>query len=96
MFRRMEIPADISSNEQLEAKQRIEATLHKLQVLKSRISELRAQCEELKLRAEEETSRLHCDECGRPIDAGQEIEAKNFSEKARHYHKECFRKIWLR
>jgi len=96
MLKKMELYGNINSNEQLETKERIEATLHKLQALKSRISELRAQCEELqRLRAEDQNSALLCDECGGAIEPGQEVEAKNFGEKARHYHKECFRKLWL-
>lgn len=95
MFKKTEFCGDINLNEQLGAKERIEATLQKLQALKSRISELRAQCEELqRLRVEDQSSALRCDECGGAIEPGQEVEAKNFGEKAHHYHKECFRKIW--
>jgi len=96
MLKKTELCGDINLNEQLEAKERIEATLQKLQALKSRISELRAHCEELqRSRIEDQNSALHCDECGAAIEPGQEVEAKNFGEKARHYHKECFRKLWL-
>jgi hypothetical protein len=96
MFKKAELYGDINMNEQLEAKERIQATLLKLQALKSRISELRAQCEELqRLHVEDQNSALHCDECGGAIELGQEVEAKNFGEKAHHYHKECFRKLWL-
>lgn len=97
MFKKTELYGNIDSDEQLETKERIEATLHKLQALKSRISELRAQCEELqRLRFEDRNNALLCDECGGAIEPGQEVEAKNFGGKARHYHKECFRKLWLR
>jgi len=96
MFKKTEFCEDINLNLQLGAKERIEATLQKLQVLRSRISELRAQCEELqRLRAEDQSSALRCDECGRAIEPGEEIEAKNFGDETRHYHKECFRKLWL-
>jgi len=96
MFKKTEFCRDINLSEQLDAKERIEATLQKLQALKSRISELRAQCEELqRSRVEDQSSGLRCDECGSAIEPGQEIEAKNFGETARHYHKECFRKLWL-
>lgn len=96
MFKKAEFCGYINSNEQVEAKERIEATLHKLQALKIRISELRAQCEELqRLRVEDQSRALLCDECGGAIELGQEVEAKNFGEKAHHYHKECFRKLWL-
>jgi hypothetical protein len=96
MFKKTEFCGDINSNEQVAAKERIEATLHKLQVLKNRISELRAQCEELqRLHVETQSRASLCDECGGAIEPGQEVEAKNFGEKAHHYHKECFRKLWL-
>jgi uncharacterized membrane protein len=96
MFKKAEFCEDINLNVQLGAKERIEATLQKLQALKSRISGLRAQCEELqRLRVEDRRSAYRCDECGRAIEPGEEVEAKNFGDEARHYHKECFRKLWL-
>jgi hypothetical protein len=96
MFKKTEFCGYINSNEQVEAKERIEAMLHKLQALKNRISELRAQCEELqRLHVERQSSTLLCDECGGAIEPGQEVEAKNFGDKDHHYHKECFRKLWL-
>jgi hypothetical protein len=96
MFKKTESCEDINLNVQLGAKERIEATLQKLQALKSRISGLRAQCEELqRLRVEDRRSAYRCDECGRAIEPGEEVEAKNFGDEARHYHKECFRKLWL-
>jgi uncharacterized membrane protein len=96
MFKKAEFCEDINLNVQLGAKERIEATLQKLQALKSRISGLRAQCEELqRLRVEDRRSAHRCDECGRAIEPGEEVEAKNFGDEARHYHKECFRKLWL-
>ena len=95
MFKKTRLCGNVNSNEQLETKEGIEATLRKLQALKNRISELRAQCEKLqRLRAEDQISALLCDECGGAIEQGQEVKAKNFGEKARHYHKECFRKLW--
>ena len=97
MFKKAELCDEISVNGQIGARERMEATLQKLQILKSRISELRAHCEELRrARNEEQSSVLHCDECANAIEPGQEVEAKNFGEKARHYHKECFRKLWMR
>ena len=96
MLKKTELYGNIDSNGQLETKERIVATMHKLQALKSRISELRAQCEELqRLRSEDRNNALLCDECGGSIEPGQEVEAKNFGENARHYHKECFRKLWV-
>ena len=94
MFEKTEI-CEVNLNEHVEPRERMEATLRKLQVLKNRISELRAHCEELqRSRAENQSSVLRCEECGDEIELGQEVEAKNFGEKARHYHKECFRKLW--
>jgi hypothetical protein len=96
MFNKKESCEDINLNAQLGAKERIEATLQKLQALKSRISQLRAQCEELqRLHVEDRNGALRCDECGRAIEPGEEVEAKNFGDEAHHYHKECFRKLWL-
>ena len=96
MFKKTELDEDINPNEQLGPRERMEATLHKLQALKHRISELRTQCEELqRLHAEQHDNALLCDECGDAIEPGQEVEAKNFGEKARHYHKECFQKLWM-
>jgi uncharacterized protein with PIN domain len=95
MLKKTEFCEEINSNQQVEAKRRIEATLQKLQALKSRISELRAHYEELQKTRAEDQSSLRCDECGGAIELGQEVEAKNFSEKVHHYHKECFRKLWV-
>jgi len=87
--------ADVNFNEQVEVRERVEAMLQKLQVLKSRISELRAHFEELqKSLYRDHSSSFRCDECGCTIEPGQEVEARNFSEKTHNYHKECFRKIW--
>ena len=95
MFEKTEICEEAKMNEHVEPRERMEATLRKLQVLKTRISELRAHCEELqRSRAENQNDALRCEECGDAIESGQEIEAKNFGEKPRHYHKECFRKLW--
>lgn len=96
MFKKKELCEDANFNEQVEVRERIEDTLQKLQVLKSRISELRAHFEELQRPSVKgHSSAFRCDECGGAIEQGQEVEARNFSEKTHHYHKECFRKIWL-
>ena len=94
MLKKTEFCEEISSNQQVEAKKRIEATLQKLQALKNRTSELRVHYEELQKVHAEDRSSLLCDECGGAIERGQEVEARNFSEKTHHYHKECFRKLW--
>lgn len=96
MLKKPELCHEINVDPQTDAGERMKATLHKLQILKKRISKLRARCEELQRIWIENESRmtLHCDECGFPIEQGQEIEAKNFGVEARHYHRECFRKLW--
>lgn len=96
MLKKTEPCIEIKANPQTDVGERMEATLQKLQILKKRISKLRAHCEELQKIWIENESRmtLHCDECGFQIEEGQEIEAKNFGVEARHYHKECFRKLW--
>jgi len=95
MFKKTKLSEDVDLNEQVEVRERAEATLQKLQVLKSRISELRAHIEELQTpRAQGRSSAFRCDECGGAIELGQEVEARNFSKRTLHYHKECFRKIW--
>jgi hypothetical protein len=92
MLKKTEFCEENSLNQQ-DAKKTIEATLQELQALKSRISELRIHLEGLQTHFEDESS-LRCDECGRAIEAGDEVEAKNFGEKVHHYHKECFQKLW--
>lgn len=55
-------------------------------------------CSESLLRThsvEDRSSTMLCDACGEAIELGDEVEARNFGEKALHYHKECFRKLWL-
>jgi multidrug resistance efflux pump len=83
-----------SSNQQAEAKKRIEAALENLRALKSRTAELRAQIEELQKTHAEPEGNVRCDECGDAIEPEEEVEAKNFSGKTQHYHRECFRKLW--
>lgn len=97
MFKKGEVQEQSCQYEQLNAREEVEATLRKLQMLKSRISELRSQCEELRrMRLETEESALLCSECGEAIEPGQEIVVKD-SEGAekRHYHKECFKLLWV-
>jgi hypothetical protein len=94
MLKKTEFCEENNSNQQVDAKKTIETTLQKLQALKSRISELRAHFEELQTHVEDQSG-LRCDECGRAIEPGEEVEAKNFRANVRHYHKECFQKLWL-
>jgi hypothetical protein len=80
-----------------ERKEQVEAALARLRFLKCRVSELRAQCEALKKRqAEKDDEALVCSDCGKLIEPGQEVTLKNsFGEVKSHYHKDCFKKIWL-
>jgi hypothetical protein len=94
--KKTEACGDIALNGELETREKVEATLQRLHALKSMVSELRAQCENLqRLDIEDKSGAMLCDVCGRTIDTGQDVEAKNFGEKAHHYHKECFQKLWL-
>lgn len=97
MFKKGEANAGSCAHEQFNAKEEVEVTLHKLQTLKARISELRAQCEELR-RISSETKRnaLLCSQCGEAIEPGQEIVVKGSGEaEKRQYHKECFKLLWV-
>jgi hypothetical protein len=98
MFKRAENDGRDSQNAQVKAREEMDITLRKLQVLRGKISELRAQCEELKklsLKADSskaESSGLLCNQCGKSIEPGQEIVVKSPGEtEKKHYHKECFR-----
>jgi len=97
MFKKGEVDAQSCQHEQPRVKEEVEGTLRRLQVLKSRISELRIHCEELR-RMTSETKRngLLCSECGEAIEPGQEIIVKGSDEtEKRQYHKECFRLLWV-
>jgi uncharacterized membrane protein len=104
MFRRTETDEQLSQYEPPRVREEVEATLRKLQILKSRISELRDQCEELrKLSLHVHTpspeiidTTLRCTECGRAIEPGEEIVIKDSDgREARRYHKECFKLFWV-
>lgn len=97
MFKKGEANAESCQHEQFNAKEEVEVTLHKLQILKSRISELRAQCEELKkISSETKRNALLCSQCGEAIEPGQEIVVKGSGEvEKRQYHKECFKLLWV-
>jgi hypothetical protein len=93
MFKETKPCEEISSNQQADAEKRIKAALQHLRALKSRTTELRAQIEEVQKTYAEHEGKLRCDECGGAIEPEGEVEAKNFSEKTQHYHRECFRKL---
>ena len=78
-----------------ERKEKVEAALARLKSLKIRISELRVQCEALKLKSDERSS-LKCEECGGLVEEGQEVRLKDsFGEVKGYYHRNCFKEIWL-
>jgi len=80
----------------VERKEKVEAVLARLQSLKSQISELRVQCEALKKLQSERQKDLTCNECGKPIEQGQEVVLKDsFGKVKGYYHKDCFKAIWL-
>jgi len=80
----------------VERKEKVEATLARLQSLKSQVSELRAQCEALKKLQSEKPKDLTCNECGKLIEQDQEVVLKgSFGKANSYYHKDCFRAIWL-
>jgi hypothetical protein len=80
-----------------ERKEKVEAALARLESLRCQISELRAQCEALKeLRLEKQGEALVCNECGKPIEEGEEVTFKDSFGKVKcRYHKDCFKAIWL-
>jgi len=78
-----------------ERKEKVEAALATLKSLKSRVSELRAHCEALKLESEKQEG-LTCNECGKLIEQGDEVTLKDSFGKVKGcYHKDCFKAIWL-
>jgi hypothetical protein len=96
MFKRAEMNGQNCQNEQVKAREEMDNTLRKLQVLRGKISELRAQCEELrKLGSKTESNGLLCSQCGESIEPGQEIVVKSPNEtEKKYYHKECFKSLW--
>lgn len=81
-----------SRDNKIRRKEKVESILARLQSLKGQVSELRKKCEELRLGNRED---LICSECGRLIEAGQEVALKNSHGQIKaYYHRECFKKIW--
>lgn len=89
---KMEIWGETGKVGQTGSREKIEIVLQRLQVLKSRTSELRLQLEELRqLRSEEKPDGLVCSECGEAVEQGQEVAIKDSSGALKRcYHKECF------
>ena len=79
-----------------ERKEKVEAALARLKSLKCQVSELRAQCEELKKLESEKQEGLKCSQCGKLIEQGQEVTLKDSSGKVKGcYHRDCFKEIWV-
>jgi ATP-dependent 26S proteasome regulatory subunit len=94
MFKKTAVE-QISQDEQVKAREKIEIMRHKLQTLKNKSSELRQKCEELRnTLSEDEGKVLICSKCGDAIESGQEVMIKDSTgTKKRYYHKECFQDL---
>ncbi len=82
-----------NSNEQRE---KIEAVLVRLRAMRSKVNELRMQCESLKsVRVHYQSAMIVCSDCGKQIELDQEIIVKDDSgNPMSYYHKGCFEQIW--
>lgn len=81
---------------QPQGKMEIGTTLLVLQNLKTKISELRIQCEDLKkLHSETKSNTLLCSHCASPVIKSQAIGVKDsFGKEKSFFHNECFRALW--
>jgi len=102
MFKRAETNGQDRQNDEVKAREDMAITLRKLQVLRGKISDLRAQCEELRklslksdgLRTESlkadnlrtESSGPLCSQCGESIEPGQEIVVKSLDETEKKHY----------
>jgi phage/plasmid primase-like uncharacterized protein len=91
----MEVSTTRYPNDALEHKEKVQAALARLQSLKCKVSELRAQCEALRaMQSEKQMKALVCNECGKPIREGKEITIKNTLGAIKsYYHQDCFKRI---
>jgi uncharacterized protein with PIN domain len=91
----MELEETRRHSDMVGRKEKVEATLIRLQSLKHKVSELRLQLEALrKLQSEKQEKVLLCNYCGKAIRKGEEITIKgSFGEIRRSYHKGCFKAI---
>ena len=89
-----EIDYDADLNEHRE---KFEAALCRLRSMKSRVADLRLQCESLrKLRVEKPTEGGVCSDCGGEIEQGQEVIVKDsLGNPVSCYHRDCFRALWV-
>jgi hypothetical protein len=102
MFKRAEISGQDRQSDNVKAREDLDTTLRKLQVLRGKISDLRAQCEELRklslkadglrtqsLKADSlrtESSGFLCNQCGESIEPGQEIIVKSLDETEKKHY----------
>jgi prefoldin subunit 5 len=91
----MEINKTHYHSDMVERKEQVQTTLARLQSLKCKVSELRAQCEALrKLQSEKQMKALVCNKCGKPVGEGKEITVKDdFGAVKSCYHEDCFKRI---
>jgi hypothetical protein len=91
----MELKETRCHSDVVDRKEKIEATLARLQSLKLKVSELRLQIEALRnLQSEKQEKALLCDHCGKAIRKGKEITIRgSLGEVKRSYHKGCFKAI---
>jgi FMN phosphatase YigB (HAD superfamily) len=91
----MELKETRRHSDVVDRKEKIEATLARLQSLKLKVSELRLQIEALRdLQSEKQEKALLCNHCGKAIRKGKEITIKgSLGEIKRSYHKGCFKAI---
>jgi hypothetical protein len=81
----------------VEQKQKVEAALVRLKVLRSKVAELRAQCESLRqMEAKNDQKANVCSECRKEIEQGAEVTIEDDSGNPRsYYHRDCFKAIWV-
>jgi hypothetical protein len=91
----MELKETRCHSDVVDRKEKVEATLARLQSLKLKVSELRLQIEALRdLQSEKEEKALLCNHCGKAIRKGEEITIKgSLGEIKRSYHKGCFKAV---
>jgi hypothetical protein len=91
----MELKETQCHSKVVDPKEKVEATLARLQSLKSKVSELRLQLEALmEMQAGKQEKALQCNRCGKAIRKGNEIMIKgSLGEIKRSYHKGCFKAV---
>jgi prefoldin subunit 5 len=91
----MEVNETRYHDDVVERKEKTQAVWARLQSLKCKVSELRAQCEALKKsQSEKQTKALVCNECGKPIKEGNKVTVKDtFGAVKSYYHEDCFKTI---